>query len=68
MNFITFYWYHDQVQLMNTYENKNYDHNFIIEDFREKIRILEIEPFRKMAKTFFLSKISIRFFTQFFFI
>ena len=33
MNFITFYWYHDQVQLMNTYENINYDHNFIIEDF-----------------------------------
>ena len=32
-------WYHDQVQLMNTYENKNYDHNFIIEDFREKNRI-----------------------------
>ena len=53
MNFITFYWYHDQVQLMNTYENKNYDHNFIIEDFREKIEILEIGPFRKMAKTFF---------------
>ena len=39
MNFITFYWYRDQVQLMNTYENKNYDHNFIIEDFREKNRI-----------------------------
>ena len=36
MNFITFYWYHDQVQLMNIYENKNYDNNFIIEDFREK--------------------------------
>ena len=39
MNFITFYWYRDQVQLMNTYENKNHDHNFIIEDFREKNRI-----------------------------
>ena len=56
MNFITFYWYHDQVQLMNTYENKNYDHNFIIEDFREKIEILEIGPCRKMAKTFFSIK------------
>ena len=56
MNFITFYWYHDQVQLMNTYENKNYDHNFIIEDFREKIEFLEIGPFRKMAKTFFSIK------------
>ena len=56
INFITFYWYHDQVQLMNTYENKNYDHNFIIEDFREKIEILEIGPFRKMAKTFFSIK------------
>ena len=56
MNFITFYWYHDQVQLMNTYENKNYDHNFIIEDFREKIEILEIGPFRKMCKTFFSIK------------
>ena len=41
MNFITFYWYHDQVQLMNTYENKNYDHNVIIKDFREKIEILD---------------------------
>ena len=47
MNFIPFYQYHDQVQLMNTYENQNYDYNFIIEDFREKIEILEIEPFRK---------------------
>merc|ERR1712240_7920 len=56
MNFITFYWYHDQVQLMNTYENKNYDHNFIIEDFREKIEFLDIGPFRKMAKTFFSVK------------
>ena len=37
MNFITNYWFHGQVQLMNTYENENYDHNFIIEDFREKI-------------------------------
>ena len=36
MNFITFYWSHVQVQLMNAYENKNYDHNIIIEDFREK--------------------------------
>ena len=39
---------------MNTYENENYDHNFIIEDFREKK--LEIGPFRKMAKTFFSIK------------
>ena len=39
MSFIPFYWNHDQVQLMNTYENKNYDHNFIIKDFREKNRI-----------------------------
>ena len=36
MNFIAFYWYHDQVQLTNTYENKNYDHNFIIEDFGDQ--------------------------------
>ena len=48
--------YNVQVQLMNTYENKIYDHNFIIEDFREKIKILEIGPFRKMAKTFFSIK------------
>ena len=38
MNFITFYWSHVQVQLVNTYENKDNDHNFIIEDFREKNR------------------------------
>ena len=38
LNFIIFYWSRVQVQLMNTYENENYDHNFIIEDFREKNR------------------------------
>ena len=36
MNFITFYWSHVQVQLVNTYENKNYDRNFIIEDFGDQ--------------------------------
>ena len=70
MNFITFYWYHDQVQLMNTYENKNYDHNFIIEDFREKkIEFLEIGIHRKMAKTFFCIKdINFIFYTNFLYI
>ena len=36
MNFITFYWSHVQVQLMNTHENKNFDNNFIIEDFGDQ--------------------------------
>ena len=35
MNFIMFYWFHVQIQLINTYENKNYDYNLIIEDFRD---------------------------------
>ena len=56
MNFITFYWYHDQVQLMNTYGNKNYDHNFIIEDFREKIKILEIDHLEIWLKHFFYQR------------
>ena len=56
MNFITFYWYHDQVQLMNTYENKNYDHNFIIEDFREKNRIIRNRTIQKNGKNIFSIK------------
>ena len=49
-----FYLSHVQVQLINTYENKIYSHNLVIEDFREKkIELLEIGPFRKMAKTLF---------------
>ena len=40
----------------------------LLKILEKKIEFLEIGPFRKMAKTFFLSKISIRFFTQFFYI
>ena len=49
-------WSHINVQLINNYETKNYDHNLFLEDFREKIEFLEIGPFRKMAKTFFSIK------------
>ena len=60
---------HINVQLINDYGTKIYDHNLFLQDFREKkIEFLEIGPFRKLAKTFFLSKISIRFFTQIFLI
>ena len=49
-------WSHIDVQLINNYETKIYDHNLFLEDFREKIEFLEIGPFRKMAKTFFSIK------------
>ena len=39
MNFIMFYWTHIQVQVINTYENKNYDHDLVIEDFGDQKRI-----------------------------
>ena len=51
-------WSHINNQLINDYETKNYDHNFFLKDFREKIEFIDIAPFRKLAKTFFLSKIS----------
>ena len=31
-----FYWTHIQVQVMNTYENKNHDHNLVNEDFGDQ--------------------------------
>ena len=49
-------WSQINVQLINNYETKIYDHNLFLEDFREKIEFLEIGPFRKMAKTFFSIK------------
>ena len=57
-------WSHINVQLINDYETKIYDHNFFLKDFRENLEFLEMGPFRKLAKTFFLSKISIGFFIQ----
>ena len=57
---------HINIQLINDYETKNYDHNFFLEDFREKIDFLEIGSFRKLAKTFFpIKKINWIFFTYF---
>ena len=32
-------WSHIDVQLINDYETKKYDHNLFLEDFREKNRI-----------------------------
>ena len=49
-------WSHINVQLLKDYETKIHNHNFFVEDFREKIEFLEIGPFRKMAKTFFSIK------------
>ena len=49
-------WSHINVQLINDYEKKIYDHNLFLEDFREKIEFLEIGPFRNLAKTFFSIK------------
>ena len=46
-------WSHINVQLINDYETKIYDHNFFLEDVREKVEFLELGPFRKLAKTFF---------------
>ena len=57
------------VQLINDYETKNYDHNFFRKDFREKIEFLELGPFRKLAKTFFSIKdINWIFYTNFLYI
>ena len=39
MNFIIFYLTHIQVEMINTYENKNHDHNLVIEDFGDQKRI-----------------------------
>ena len=36
MNIIIFYWSQVQVQLINAYENKNYDHNNVTEDFGDQ--------------------------------
>ena len=59
-------WSHIDVQLINNYETKIYDHNLFLEDFREKIEFLEIGPFRKLAKTFFSIKdINLIFHTDF---
>ena len=52
-------WSHINVELINDYETTIYDHNFFLEDFREKIEFLEIGPLKKMAKAIFLLKISI---------
>ena len=53
----------------HTYENKNYDHNLVIEDFGDQKRFLEIGPFRKLAKTFFYIKdINWIFYTNFLYI
>ena len=50
------YWSHINVQLINDYGTKIYDHNLFLGDFRERNRFLEIGPFRKLAKTFFSIK------------
>ena len=52
-------WSHINVQLINNYETKNYDNNLFLEYFRRFF--LEIKPFRKMAKTFFLQTMSLIF-------
>ena len=39
MNFIMYYWTHIQVQVINTYENKKYDHHLVIEDFGDQKRM-----------------------------
>ena len=49
-------WSHINVQLINDYGTKIYDHNLFLEDFREKIEFLEIGSFRKLVKTFFSMK------------
>ena len=36
-----FYQSNIQVQLINTYENKNHDHNLVIEDFGDQSLILK---------------------------
>ena len=64
------FWSHINVQLINDYETKIYDHNFFWEDFREKkIEFLGIGPFRKLAETFFSIKdINWIFYTNFLYI
>ena len=57
-------WSHINVQLINNYETKNYDHNLFLEDFREKIESLEIGPIRKMAKKDFIEEINSIFYTN----
>ena len=49
-------WSHINVQLINDYETKIYDYNLFLEEFGEKIELLEIGPFRKLAKTYFSIK------------
>ena len=49
-------WSYIHFQLINDNETKNYDQNLFLEDFREKIEILEIGPFKKTAKIFFSIK------------
>ena len=61
-------WSHIDVQLINDYETKKYDHNLFLEDFREKIEFLEIGPFRKLAKHFLIKDIILIFYTNFLYI
>ena len=52
-------WSHINVELINDYETTIYDHNFFLEDFREKK--IEIGTFRKMAKFFFYQRYQLDF-------
>ena len=61
-------WSHINVQLINDYETKIYDHNLFVNDLREKIEFLEIGPFRKWLKHFFRLKYINLIFTQIFLI
>ena len=59
-------WSYIDVQLINDYETKNYDHNFILDDFREKNRIFRKDHLENWLKHFFSIKdINLIFHTDF---
>ena len=49
MNFIMFYQTHIQAQVINTYENKNYDHNLVIKDFGYQNRIFRNRTIKRIG-------------------
>ena len=66
MNFIMFYQTHIQVQVINTYENKNYDHNLVIEDFGDQKRIFRNRAIQKNGQNiFFYQTYQLEFYTNY---